>query len=1288
MLRRTGVWNFLLATGAVIAIFISLRAEAAGGCADGGPVYITNFVVTPVPGQGPSVHFEIAGGASNVLYDILVSGSPVSTNVAASTWTILGQGYACNTCFFTNQPTGMALYALSVHPSFPVYLTNFVAIFSTNLGMSVRLDIGGGDTNNGWYNLVASTNRADGASADWTWVAQGLPRKTYSLNMQPPGRALYAIGNTPATLIAAWGDNSHGQCEVPPGITNAVAVTGGNDFSVALRGDGTVIAWGDNSHGQTNVPPGLNKVVAIAAGPYHALALRADGTVVAWGSWSTTAGFTLQTASLGFTNAIAIAANGDHDLVLKADGKVVSWGPATDVYNTVPTNLPPVSTLVAGWNHNVALTPNGGVVAWGINGAALGWNLTTLPPGLTNVVRAAAFALHTVALRGNGTVAAWGYNADGQINVPAGLSNVVSVTAGKSYSAALQRDGTVVLWGTFGAGKPVSAPYQLSGVMGIGSGASHCLAICTARSKPLILDQPATQSQVYGGTATFTAKGAGVGAVNYQWQCNGTNILGATNSTLILTNLDGAAVGTYRVVISNGAGSVTSSNAQLAVNPLSPPIVTSFTRPSRIWVNAQSDLLLSLTVSDPAGLPPTSCQWKFNGTNRPPNQATPYSYKVYSVDSTEEGTYSAVLSNEAGIRQLDWVVRAAFPGGVASWGANNLGQSDRPASVTSNVLALAGGASNSVAVMADGTVRQWGYNWADPPANLTNVVAVSAGYSHTLALRSDGTMVAWGDAAAPANWAPSFVTGVKAIAAGWNHNVALGSNGLVTAWGFNGTAFGWHLTEVPAGLNSVRAIATGSLHSLALRTNGTVVSWGFSPDGETNVPPGLSNVVAVAGGGQHSLALKADGTVVAWGFNGSGQCTVPAGLNNVIDIAAGWAHSIALKNDGTVVAWGDNSQGQTDVSATLTNVRFIAAGSYHSLASVGSPLLPYPVEAPKDLLLVYNTNSPTSVSVLSYYLQHRPLVGNANVVAVACDTNESILVDDYTNQIQTPLANWLAAHPTVRPGYVVLFPDLPARTYAATNFLPARPSVQVQIATAITNWHPLVTSINMGDTNACFAYIDKLAAIGSNYCPGQLILRAQAGGYGNTNYAIDNVRHGAGYSDNYGYCWWLGWAATNGLALNGIPSAAINYANGIETYTSGAAQDLPHLTNMANVAGYFTWGAHSSLGAHSATSGEVKFTGQSGWYVMGSVESFNGQRDLTESDNFVKWFSATAFGATNYQNTPVGAVTHVDEPAISGIEDQSQFFGLWVGGKNFATCAWASRNTPYFQAVGDPFVGR
>jgi hypothetical protein len=30
--------------------------------------------------------------------------------------------------------------------------------------------------------------------------------------------------------------------------------------------------------------------------------------------------------------------------------------------------------------------------------------------------------------------------------------------------------------------------------------------------------------------------------------------------------------------------------------------------------------------------------------------------------------------------------------------------------------------------------------------------------------------------------------------------------------------------------------------------------------------------------------------------------------------------------------------------------------------------------------------------------------------------------------------------------------------------------------------------------------------------------------------------------------------------------------------------------------------------------------------------------------------------------------------------------GLWKAGKNFAICAWNSRTTKNFQAVGDPFV--
>src|SRR5947209_2585723 len=88
---------------------------------------------------------------------------------------------------------------------------------------------------------------------------------------------------TGGTQVVAWGDNSQGQTNVPPGLTNVIAISGGGLHNLVLKSDGTVVAWGYNCCGQTNVSPGLSNVIAIAAGTAHSVALKSDGTVVAWG---------------------------------------------------------------------------------------------------------------------------------------------------------------------------------------------------------------------------------------------------------------------------------------------------------------------------------------------------------------------------------------------------------------------------------------------------------------------------------------------------------------------------------------------------------------------------------------------------------------------------------------------------------------------------------------------------------------------------------------------------------------------------------------------------------------------------------------------------------------------------------------------------------------------------------------------------------------------------------------------------------------------------------------------
>ncbi len=183
------------------------------------------------------------------------------------------------------------------------------------------------------------------------------------------------------------------------------------------------------------------------------------------------------------------------------------------------------------------------------------------------------------------------------------------------------------------------------------------------------------------------------------------------------------------------------------------------------------------------------------------------------------------VNNAAGSTNVGtWRVHAFYPGMVSAWGADDEGQLERPADLT-NTLAIAAGEYHSLAVKENGTVVQWGFNWADVPTNLNNVIAVSAGFEHSLALRDNGTVVAWGDEEGSANFVPTNLVGVTAIAAGWNNNLELLTNGTVSAWGVNGADLDWRLLEVPGDLTNATAISAGALHSLALRSNGTVTAW-------------------------------------------------------------------------------------------------------------------------------------------------------------------------------------------------------------------------------------------------------------------------------------------------------------------------------------------------------------------------------------------------------------------------------------------------------------------------------
>ncbi|MCZ6688290.1 MAG: hypothetical protein O7H41_01680 [Planctomycetota bacterium] len=306
-----------------------------------------------------------------------------------------------------------------------------------------------------------------------------------------------------------------------------------------------------------------------------------------------------------------------------------------------------------------------------------------------------------------------------------------------------------------------------------------------------------------------------------------------------------------------------------------------------------------------------------------------------------------------------------------------------PTGLLSGVTGVAAGIYHTAALLGDGTVRSWGHNSSgqlgdgtiahslvpvqvvdrsDPTGFLTSVSAVAVGWHQTVALLGDGTVRAWGynyygvlgDGTITDSFTPvqvvdpsdptGFLTGVTAVAAGATHTVALLGDGTLRAWGYN---------------------YYGMLGDGTITDSFTPVQV-VDPSDSTGL---LTGVTAVAALGLHTVALLGDGTVRAWGHNLYGQLgdgtTVDvrtpvqvvdpsdptAFLTRVTAVAAGCYFTVALLGDDTVRGWGYNEYGQlgdgtftdrstpvrvvdpSDPTGLLIGVRSIAAGHSHAVAA-------------------------------------------------------------------------------------------------------------------------------------------------------------------------------------------------------------------------------------------------------------------------------------------------------------------------------------------------------------------
>ena len=879
--------------------------------------------------------------------------------------------------------------------------------------------------------------------------------------------------------VAAWGRNLSNESLPPPGLSNVFAVAGTFGASFALRTDGTIVTWGSGL--PTNIPASATNVVAIAApGTTANYALRADGTVVGWNGIPAPA----------LSNIVSLAAGNNFGYALRAEGTLTNWGGIP--LPGFPAGLNHLTAIAAGLNNALALRSDGTIVVSG-SGA-----VTNVPAGLTNVVAVAAGYTYAMVLKANGTVVAWGSGTG--TNLPAGMTNIVAISAGndpgENFGLAIRANGKVVVWGDNSLGE-TTPPAALTSLVSIAGAAAafHGLALVNDGS-PVILHPPVGLTAFVGRDVTLHGDAAGAQTLNYQWLFNGTNIPGATNTSLIIPNVQFANAGNYQLFVSNSINTALSLAAPLTV--ISNNTLTFLGTPVAQTNYQGAKVTLGVTV---LGSGPLRYQWFFSPTNKNYTAVPGATNDTLVMDpalAINTGNYYVAVSNlVSGITNTPTFLRVLF---AKSWGFL---AADPPFNVT-NATAIAVGnagvgssAGHYLVLKSDGKIASWSGGFVSfgetNVAALSNsiVTAIAAGFEDSLALKSDGTVYAWGDNNFGETNVPAGLNGIIAIACGDNHDLALKSDGTIAGWGQN-----TFLQTTNAAATNVVAIAAGGQDSMALRADGSVVTWG-NFGAQFQIPFNATNTIAIAAGGQHFLALRANGTVVGWGSSSFGQTTIPAGISNIVAISAGANHSVLLRNDGTVMTLGAyNGSTLTTAPADLANVIAIASSGDHDLALFGTRAPAFTVQ-PWDRAI--NLTARTNIILAAKCAGVQPVnyQWQLNGTNVPGATNDTLL---------------LTNNPSLQFGPIRVLPTGVYQLVASNAY-----GVATSKFAKITTFIPLGTALNA--TNLVWTTSGNAQWFGETNVTHDGVSAAQSGGIGALQETILQTTFGTNWSGRYTF-WW------------------------------------------------------------------------------------------------------------------------------------------------------------------------